>query len=359
MALQVNPNDFFRPSANAASMVAGVVYGDKIIFDCGIEASPEDTMFAVASISKLMVAVVAMQTVEQGKLDLDADIQIYLPSTMAKIRNPCHVDRHISCRMLLQHKSSLADDESALLPGPWRSSDTDCPVTLMQYVTARVTGVGSNDAEDIWLKAHRLWSMYTPGEARYHYSNFGITLMALILECIRGESFAVLAKTCIFDPLHMARSSFTLAEAKAIAATTGAKIAQPHQYGCISHYGVAELPAAGLRASLGDLLRFIMAFTSADACPLLSPASIALMLPASFRGGLAWWGRDADYGEHSEDVWAHGGYMEGVRSHLYYWPQHRAGMVVVLDGEESYLGLKAAMRSSLMAYLREHGADHE
>ncbi len=65
--------------------------------------------------------------------------------------------------------------------------------------------------------------------------------------------------------------------------------------------------------------------TAARSVRLLAPASIALikMLPPDFRGGLAWWGRDASYGERRGQVRSHGGFMEGVRTHVHLWPNHR------------------------------------
>jgi len=71
-------------------------------------------------------------------------------------------------------------------------------------------------------------------------------------------------------------------------------------------------------------------------CSILSEASLKEMLPSDFRRGLAWWGQDAQYGSPTEQVWQHGGFMQGVRTHMYLWPQHAAALVVLTNGSHDY-----------------------
>lgn len=343
----------FKPPANV-SAAYGAVCGDEVLFEEGIGCVSQDTMFAMASISKVVVATLALQAVERQEISLDEDINAYLPPNVKAI-HPLFATTRISARILLQHKSGLCDDETALLKGPWRSEDTDCPVTLAEYIQARLSGTSDVPAARQWLGAHEaVWSGNEPGVAPYHYSNLGITILALALETACKCPLPALASTRIFEPLGMTRSSFTLAGARAIVSRQdGVTIAQPHAWaGAIAHYGVAEWPAAGLRASVSDLLRFLRLFTGPPS-PVLSQASIATMLPTDFRGGLAWWGRDAAYGKHDEDVWTHGGYMQGVRSHVYLWPQHRRAMVCVLNGEGVYESLAKSMQAVIFAASRE------
>ena len=62
-----------------------------------IEATPQ-TRYFIASISKTVTAVAAMQLYEKGLLDLDADVNIYLPFS---VKNPKYPDQKITTRMLL------------------------------------------------------------------------------------------------------------------------------------------------------------------------------------------------------------------------------------------------------------------
>ena len=72
-----------------------------------------DTRFRVASISKMFTIFTIMQLVDQGKIDLDADISNYLSF---KLRNPNFPDISITVRMLASHTSSLRDGKIYSLP---------------------------------------------------------------------------------------------------------------------------------------------------------------------------------------------------------------------------------------------------
>src|SRR5262249_26090437 len=74
-------------SKHIAGAVVAVVVGDKLVFSKGygyadVEArrkvDPAKTMFRIASISKLFTWTAVMQQVEEGKLDLDTDVNTYL-----------------------------------------------------------------------------------------------------------------------------------------------------------------------------------------------------------------------------------------------------------------------------------------
>ena len=301
---------------------------------------PERTVFLIASISKTLLAVVCVQCAERGELDLDRDINRYLPFA---VRSPHFPEAAITARHLLTHCSGLNDDESALRPGSgWRTEGSDCPITLQQYVRRRL--LPSSDA------GRRLWSASaSPGRAAYHYSNAGFTLLGLVVECAAGRPLPALAQDRIFDPLGMSRTKYTLRQSLALPDTT---VAVPHSgRRPPGHYGVAEWPAAQLRSTAADLGRFLGALTRGPAaCPVLSESAFGEMLPPTFREGLAWWGRDAAYRERAEPCcWAHGGFMPGVRTHIYLWPKRRAGFVLLTNGEGDYQDLADALKAHMMS----------
>ena len=76
----------------------------------------------IASVSKLVVAIGVMRLVEQGKLDLDADVARTLGWPL---RNPAFPDRAITLRHLLGHTSGLTDTVDYVLP-----LDADMAVVL-------------------------------------------------------------------------------------------------------------------------------------------------------------------------------------------------------------------------------------
>lgn len=72
-----------------------LVHGDHVVFSTGyadldkqIAVSPDTTVFRVFSLSKLFTATAIMQLMEQGKLDLDGDVNTYLTDLHVSARTP-------------------------------------------------------------------------------------------------------------------------------------------------------------------------------------------------------------------------------------------------------------------------------
>lgn len=267
----------------------------------GAAVTTSQTMFVTASISKTVLAAVCLQCVERGELDLDAGINTYLASGIA---NPHFPTAQITPRHLLTHSAGLVDDESALEAGSkWRTAGQDSPFSLAEYVAERLSPASSSSSSDA-AAAGGLWSSRAaPGEAAYHYSNAGFTLLAHVVECAAKKPLKELARERVFEPLGMLRTSYSIEEASGLAHTS---VACPHDASGapIGVYGVAEWPAALMMSTAEDLARYMSALTRptpAQPCtpagagrgPILSDASLGMMLPSDFKRGLAWWGKDA------------------------------------------------------------------
>ena len=101
-------------SKHIAGAVVAVVVGDKLVFTKGYgyadidtrrKVDPEKTMFRIASISKLFTWTAVMQQVEEGKLDLDHDINEYLKD----VKIPPTFDQPITLKNLLTHTPGFED----------------------------------------------------------------------------------------------------------------------------------------------------------------------------------------------------------------------------------------------------------
>lgn len=134
----------------------------------GTPVRPE-TRFQIGSISKSFAAIVAMQEVEAGHLDLHAPIDELLP--WLEVEQPFGP---ITPHHLLTHTSGLAIgmEESPTGPGA------------------------------IWI-LQRVPPTFPPGE-RFHYSNDGYKLLGAILERTAGRRMHELLRERIFEPLGMA-----------------------------------------------------------------------------------------------------------------------------------------------------------
>ena len=132
--------------------------------------------FRAGSITKTFVAVVVLQLVSEGSLELDGRVERWLPGLVAP---------DITVRHLLSHTSGLSDyvDDRAIVSGP----DLD-PATLTRRALARDP-------------------IAAPGE-RYAYSSTNYLLLGLLVERVTGESIARQLATRIFRPLDLRRTSF-------------------------------------------------------------------------------------------------------------------------------------------------------
>jgi CubicO group peptidase (beta-lactamase class C family) len=143
--------------------------------------SADQTLFRAASVSKLVTATAVMQLVEQGKINLDTDINTYL--TRFQLENNYSVP--VTAHHLLTHTSGIED---RLFGNTVPSAD-------------RLVSLGD------YFAAHVPRRIRPPGE-QIAYSNTGIALAGHLVEAVSGLSFEEYIERNIFQPLGMTRSSF-------------------------------------------------------------------------------------------------------------------------------------------------------
>ncbi len=134
-----------------------------------------DDPVRIASISKLVLSIGVMRLVEQGKLDLDADVSNTLGWTL---RNPTFPKDKITLRLLLSHTSSLTDGA-----GYWQVPlDGEFRKLL--------------DDPKAWDAAH------APG-AYWRYANVGFPLIGAVMERATGERLDLLMQRLVLKPLDL------------------------------------------------------------------------------------------------------------------------------------------------------------
>ena len=164
----------------------------------GDKGDPADTrtLYRIASISKQVATIGAMRLIEEGKLDLDADIGGYLGFA---VRNPDFPDSAITTRMLLSHTSSLRDDAGYSLP-------LDAPLqSLLQPQ-------GSRFDKGVWAVRSEMQDR-TPGRF-FHYVNLNFGVLATVIESITHERFDLYMQRAVLKPLGVpgAYSAETLSQ---------------------------------------------------------------------------------------------------------------------------------------------------
>lgn len=187
-AVQSNPVRALA-SLSALAIVDGKVvyqgaFGDRYI-DLASPASSKratpDTLYRIASISKLITTLGVLRLVEEGKLLLDRDVSDYLGYTL---RNPSFPNDVITARMLLTHTSSLRDEGGYF----WDSKSALRDVLLPG---GSLYGKGE------------MWSAKAKPGAYFEYANLPWGVLGTVMERASGERFDRLMKRVVFDPLSL------------------------------------------------------------------------------------------------------------------------------------------------------------
>jgi CubicO group peptidase (beta-lactamase class C family) len=171
--------------------VVSVVQGEEIVLakgygkaelESGAPVVAESTLFRIGSVSKLFVWTAVMQQVEEGKLDLEADVNDYLES----FEIPPVFDEPITLTHLMTHSAGFED---------------------------RVLGLFARDAsalaplEEI-LRTEMPARVRPPGQVS-SYSNHGTGLAMFLVERVSGVPWQTYLERRIIRPLGMAATTFS------------------------------------------------------------------------------------------------------------------------------------------------------
>ncbi len=193
------------PSRELSGLAVAVLRGGDVVFEETIgrafidpagendRALTPDSLMRVASISKTLSAIVVMQLVEEGTLDLNRDVSEYLGW---ELRNPNYPDRPITLRYLLAHVSSIRDaGESYIIRYPraireaFDPSDPDFGERFQNGEEGLDRGPG----------------------VFFEYCNLNYGVVGTVLEKVTGQRFDVLMDERFFEPLGLS-GGFNVAE---------------------------------------------------------------------------------------------------------------------------------------------------
>lgn len=190
------------PEALREAGVPGVVIADLAdgrvsISSCGLadvkqrRAMTERTVFQAASLSKPVFAMIALDLVREGRLDLDEPLGHYL-------------------------KGPYRHDQNPLGEAPVWDSVEDA---RLAKVTARMV-LSHQSGLPNWAFGEPLKFVADPGQ-RWNYSGEGYAYLATVLEAITGQTLPRLAEERVFKPLGMRDSSYVWRDAYAGRPATG------------------------------------------------------------------------------------------------------------------------------------------
>jgi CubicO group peptidase (beta-lactamase class C family) len=262
------------------------------------------TLFRPGSISKLFTWTAVMQLEEQGKLDLDRDVNTYLD-----FKIPEAFGKPITLKDLLTHTPGFEEVIKDLFVDPSKQ------ISLGQY-----------------LKTHIPRRIYPPGTVSA-YSNYGASLAGYIVERVSGRPFNQYVDENIFKPLGMAHSTFDQPLPNSLAArlSKGYRAASD---GPKPFEAVGPAPAGSLTSSATDMARFMTANLQGgqyEGGRILRPETVAQMHSRLYTLNPAANGMAYGFYEESRNghrIIAHSGDTELFHSSLHLIPDANVGFFV-------------------------------
>ncbi|MEN5116904.1 serine hydrolase domain-containing protein [Luteimonas sp. TWI662] len=294
------------------------------------EAVDPATLFKIASNSKAMTAAVLARLVDAGQLRWDDPVVRYLPQFHMY---DDWVTREMQVRDLLIHNSGLGPGAGDLMLWPSPNAFTRAQVIEgLRHLRPR-------------------WSF----RSRYAYDNTLYIVAGEVAAAAGGAPYDTLVRREVFEPLGMHRCQAGAWQRDAVG-----NVAQPHARfdgrNTVVRGDEATIPdepmmaAGGLRCSLDDMLRWAQAWLDPDAGtpgqPWLSAAqreaAWTAHMPMPLTARMRAWDRSHfsayGYGWRLTDVdgtakVSHTGTLTGMVSSLVLLPEHRVGIVVLINGD--------------------------
>ncbi len=276
-----------------------------------------DTLFQAASISKPVTATATLQLVQEGKLDLDTNVNSYLKSWQLP-ENEFTTDHPVTLRGIMTHTAGLS--VSGFL-GYRRGRPLPTTVQILDGVEP----ANSNPVRVI----------RRPG-TKWSYSGGGTTIQQLILEDVTKIDFATLLEQRVLQPLKMSDSTFAqplpehLEDRAVRAQGRGVKSRTWNVY--------PELAAAGLWTTPSDLARFAIGIRKAyrgESNAILSGETATQMLTPSkilTDSGQAYGLGPMVIGDGETMEFCHSGGNLGFRCKMVLFADSGDGAVVMTNG---------------------------
>lgn len=212
---------------------------------------PDRTLFRPGSVSKLFTWTAVMQQVEQGKIDLDADINRYLD-----FKIPDRGGKPVTMRQLMTHTGGFEETSKGIL---FYDRKYELPLGdyLKRWVPTRIYEAGTMPA----------------------YSNWGTALAAYIVQRTSKENFSDYLDRHVFGPLGMRNTTMHQPVPANLTAQLASGYPKPGEPSPGYEF-VGPGPAGEAAASGSDMGRFMIAHLQngeLDGQRILKPETAVMM----------------------------------------------------------------------------------
>ena len=269
-----------------------------------VAVDPQKSLFRVASVSKIPTSIAAMQLVEQGKVDLDADISAYLDFEIER-----RFDEPLTLRHLLTHSEGF-EEQISLTPG------TDLEAYVKNQTPAQVFAPGT-----------------TPG-----YSNYGMALAGYIVQRVSGQPFEAYVREHVLEPAGMTTSTYEQPLPEGLTGSLGPGYTSAGEE--VPFELMGDFPAGSLTVSAPDFAAFMNAQLSRSPKLLREETWEQMWSPGLGEERL---GNRAKAGEmglgyfeltrHGRRIVEHGGDNQGWHSQFELYPEEKTGIFISYNGD--------------------------
>lgn len=276
----------------------------------------KNTVFQIASVSKTFTALAALQLVEQGKMELDHDINAYLGG----MKVPNETETPLTLRSMLSYTTGFDYPDKANFVAP-EYVDQDIP--MKKFMTEHMPTV-----------------VRTPGEA-YTYDNFAFLLAGYAIENVSGTPFYKYMENHVFKPLGMNSTSARFTpELLARMATHYGPDGNPHPtFG----HAPTDGPQGSILSTGEDMAKYLTLFQqqgSVNGKQIISKETTKMMqtysvfanelLPMTTIGGFEGYRNDLMNGYH---VVLKGGNMPGHQSLIVLLPEENTAFYMSYNND--------------------------
>ena len=272
-----------------------------------IPVDPQRTLFRPGSTSKLFTWTAVMQLVEQGKLDLDVDVNKYLDFQVPPLNG-----QPITLRQIMTHRTGFEERIKDLVA--FDIPETPLTEVLSGNMPARIYPAGTTSA----------------------YSNYATGLAGHMVERVSGMSFNDYIERNVFAPLDMKHSTFRQPLPDALKADMSVGYEESDKPG--KGFEVVNIPPAGSLSATGDDMAHFMIAHLADgrygSAQILKPETARMMHTTITRpfpdlSGIALGFYQANINGHR--VIAHGGDLNYFHSDLFLFLDDHVGMFISVN----------------------------
>ena len=269
----------------------------------------ETTLFHIGSITKLFTWTCVMQLVEEGRIDLDADINTYLTDFSIPETYPGHP---VTMRHLMTHSAGFEEQEIHMAV-----ADVEELYPFRTYCEENIPA-----------------RVYPPGTVT-SYSNYGATLAAVIVEDVTGVPFEQYLNEHILSPLSMTKTSISCTLPPEMAGT----LSSGYHYTGMTNEAVPDFvivvgPAGSISSTANDMAAFLavhMKNGSWHGAEILSEEIAALMHAPAFSNDPRVSSMCLGFYEtrlNNERIIGHGGDTDTFHSLLAIIPERATGFFV-------------------------------